>query len=76
MVNARSDLTLVVRRPDGSYACNDDGEGLNPIVVMQAAPAGTYQIFVGTFDDRQMSDYKLGISELNSVTPSHADLAL
>lgn len=43
------DLTLAVRRPDGSFACDDDGDvGLNPRVAEPGMP-GTYSIYVGTF---------------------------
>ncbi len=76
MANSASDTTLVVRKPDGTYACNDDGDGLNPIVAIQGAPAGTYQVFVGSYTEGENAPYKLGISELDSVTPSHANLAL
>ncbi len=76
MANSQSDTTLVVHKPDGSYACNDDGDGLNPVVVIQGAPAGTYQIFVGSYTEGENASYKLGISELDSVTPSHPNLAL
>jgi len=75
MANSTSDTTLVIMKPDGSYACNDDGEGLNPIVVIQGAPAGTYQVFVGSYNEGENAAYKLGVSELTSVTPSHANLA-
>jgi hypothetical protein len=76
MANSQSDTTLVIRKPDGTYACNDDGEGLNPIVAIQGAPAGTYQVFVGSYNEGENAAYKLGVSELDSVTPSHANLAL
>jgi hypothetical protein len=76
MANSTSDTTLVVQKPDGTYACNDDGEGLNPIVVVQGAAAGTYQVFVGSYTEGENAAYKLGVSELASVTPSHASLAL
>jgi multidrug efflux pump subunit AcrA (membrane-fusion protein) len=76
MANSQSDTTLVIHKPDGTYACNDDGEGLNPIVVIQGAPAGTYQVFVGSYNEGENAAYKLGVSELDSVTPSHANLAL
>src|SRR5688572_11902035 len=31
VANAAEDITLVVRRPDGTYMCNDDTEGYNPM---------------------------------------------
>ncbi len=63
------DLTLVVQRPDGSYACNDDAEGRHPIVASTFA-AGTYRIFVGTFRPNVSTPYTIGLSELDHVTAS------
>ena len=65
-----ADLTLVVRRPDGTYLCNDDSEGLNPMVEGPFA-AGEHQIFVGTYSAESAgSSYRIGISELATTTPS------
>jgi hypothetical protein len=61
------DVTLVVRRPDGSYLCDDDTEGRNPIV-QGPFPAGTYQVFVGSYEAGTNIPYNLGISEIGSVT--------
>ena len=43
------DLTLVIRRPDGSWICSDDYEGLDPAVLMEKPASGQYDIFVGIF---------------------------
>ncbi len=44
------DLTLVVRGPDGEVTCNDDGAGdFNPGIALTDAPAGAYEIWVGTY---------------------------
>lgn len=43
------DTTLVVRAPDGSWLCDDDSEGSNPVVTVASAQAGTYDIFVGSY---------------------------
>ncbi len=41
------DTTLVVRNPDGSFTCNDDGsEGFDPETTI-GGEAGEYRIFVG-----------------------------
>lgn len=78
MANSNIDTTIVVQKPDGSYACNDDGDGLNPVAVITGAAAGNYRIWLGTYVQGEEGDksYKLGVSELTSVTPSHANLAL
>ncbi|MEO1039083.1 MAG: hypothetical protein AAFX09_06010 [Pseudomonadota bacterium] len=45
------DTTLVVRDPGGRWICDDDGGagGFNPGVRIGGAPAGRYEIWVGTF---------------------------
>ena len=67
LVKSDQDTTLVVRKPDGSFQCDDDTEELNPIVG-GAFPAGTYRIWVGSYRQGQNSAYKLGVTELASVT--------
>lgn len=64
-----ADLTLAVRGPDGSFRCNDDAEGFNPIVQGPFAP-GAYSIFVGTYSEQRAvpSPYAIGFSELPQVT--------
>ena len=64
---ADQDLTLVVQRPDGSFACNDDAEGVHPIVQGNFAP-GNYKIWVGSYEQGVQARYKLGITELTSTT--------
>ncbi|WP_412069443.1 hypothetical protein [Rubrivirga sp. IMCC43871] len=46
-----TDLTLVVRAPDGSWTCGDDADGPNPFVTVDGGP-GTVTIWVGTFSRR------------------------
>ena len=43
------DPTLVVARPDGTWACNDDADGVLPLVAVPRAPAGRYAVWVGSF---------------------------
>ncbi|MEM9070307.1 MAG: hypothetical protein AAGE52_17500 [Myxococcota bacterium] len=69
MAHAEQDITLVIQKPDGTYACNDDHDGTNPLVEGAMAP-GTYKIWVGSYEAGATSSYKLGFSELSSVTPS------
>lgn len=61
LVHSTEDTTLVIRQPDGSYRCDDDSEGLNPIVGGAFGP-GEYQIFIGTYTGTQ-GPYVLGFSE-------------
>jgi hypothetical protein len=70
-VLARSDgdITLVVQRPDGSYVCDDDTEGTDPVVDLGAAAAGVYRIWIGNYAAGASARYTLGVSEL-SIMPS------
>ena len=56
------DVSLVIQGPDGSYRCNDDAVGLNP-VVEGSWPAGRYNIFVGTVGGTNVP-YSLAITEI------------
>lgn len=46
------DTTLAVNRADGTWACNDDfsTENFNPMIELTNAPAGVYEIWVGSFN--------------------------
>jgi len=50
-LTARSatDVTLAVVDPQGTWHCNDDAEGLMPVVEIPSAPRGRYAVWVGTF---------------------------
>ena len=44
------DTTLLVNMPDEQYAFADDEDGLSPVMRIQAADSGLYDIWVGTID--------------------------
>ncbi|MFK7988776.1 MAG: hypothetical protein AB8I08_22340 [Sandaracinaceae bacterium] len=67
MANSATDTTLVIRTPDGQFRCNDDSAGFNPMVD-GPFPAGTYQVFIGTYGSRPPAPVTVGFSELPSVT--------
>ena len=70
MVASNSDLTLVVERPDGTFLCNDDSEGLNPMVE-GAFPPGRYKVWVGGYGASESGTrFRLGLSELPDTVPS------
>lgn len=71
MVNCPAgDTTLVVRTPTGQYLCNDDTEGLNPVVTGAFQP-GTYEVFVGSYShDSTGMNYTIGFTEQAGATPS------
>lgn len=74
-----SDTTLVIRSPDGGWQCDDDSEGLNPLVSVPAPQTGTYAIWVGTFGSVGRQPARLFISEVDpqwSGTPSLAGPSL
>ena len=45
---AAFDATLLVARPDGTWACNDDAEGTSPVVEVGGAAPGRYAVWVGS----------------------------
>ena len=61
-----TDTTLVVNAPDGSWWCDDDGgEGmLDPGIRFTNPQAGVYDIWVGTYSQRDPAPARLNISEL------------
>ena len=64
VTSQEGDLTLVVRRPDGSWICSDDYEGLDPAVLMDSPASGQYDIWVGVYGSGY-GDGTLHISELD-----------
>lgn len=50
-VTSAADTTLVVNGPDGSWYCDDDSNGLNPLVGGAGPDAGQYDIWIGTYGD-------------------------
>lgn len=63
-----ADTTLVIRAPDRSWHCNDDGPGgLNPVVRFDTPASGRYQIWVGTFEsDASTPEATLYVSEIGA----------
>lgn len=69
LAHSEADITLVVQKPDGTYVCDDDTEGTNPVVAT-AAPQGNYKVWIGSYEEGANAEYKLGFSELEQVTPT------
>lgn len=60
------DPTLLVRLPDGSWACGDDTSGtLDPMVVVTRPLPGEYLIWVGSYDPNEYTGGLLHITELD-----------
>ncbi len=66
---SNSDTTLVVMDSNNRIWCNDDSDGLHPMVETQLAP-GAYRIWVGSYAEGDNDRYSLGFSELQSMRPS------
>ena len=63
-VHSPQDTTIVVRGPGGSW-CNDDAQGKNPGLAGEWL-AGTYRIWVGSYDQTKYHPYLLRISKQKS----------
>lgn len=63
-VNSGADTTLIVNAPDGTWACNDDSNGLNPMVRFDAPTTGQYDVWVGVWNSSVVSPATLLVSEL------------
>jgi len=59
-----ADTAIVLRTPDGSWLCNDDGEnrGLDPTVRVHAPQSGRYAIWIASIE-KDTADAVLMISE-------------
>lgn len=64
-VESSADTTLVISAPDGRWYCNDDFNGLNPLVLFQNPLSGLYNIWVGVYGSSHLQPATLKITELN-----------
>ena len=67
-----SDLVLAIQTPDNRWFCSDDANGLDPGVQFGTADetevaAGTYRVWVGTFNDPNMT--MEGMEGMEGVEP-------
>lgn len=63
LIASAEDTTLIINLPNGSWACNDDTNGLNPALVFHNAPAGPYQVWIGSYTAESNDESVLYISE-------------
>lgn len=61
-VESPQDTTLVIKGPGGTW-CNDDFQGKNPGIVGQWQ-AGTYQVWVGSYDTNNYLPYLIRVSKV------------
>jgi S1-C subfamily serine protease len=68
------DTTLLINRPDGSWLCNDDAAArtLDPMVVIEDAPTGQYDIWVASYSAGDFVNGTLYLTELD-LGPTDVD---
>ena len=64
LARSRSDVLLVVRKPDGSVLCNDNRPGTKDPMIRSDFPLGTSQVWVGVKNEGGNASYRLGFSEV------------
>jgi hypothetical protein len=67
MAWSSKDVTLVVRDPTGAFRCDDDSDDRHPIV-HGAFGQGLHSIWVGSHAAGAEVEYRLGFSELRTVS--------
>lgn len=63
LIASAEDTTLIISLPNGSWACNDDANGLNPALVFHRAPLGPYRLWIGSYRAEAYDESVLYISE-------------
>lgn len=59
------DTGLVINAPDGTWHCNDDAVGLDPMVTFDGARSGQYDIWVASYSSSESISGTLSITELD-----------
>lgn len=68
-VRSAEDTTLVVRAPDGQLICDDDSGGdANPLVLLENAQTGAYEVWLGTFSSVGHAPATLSLRDINADT--------
>ncbi len=68
LIASEADTTLIMQRPNGSWACNDDSNGLNPALVFFQAAAGDYRIWIGSYAEEAYDEAALFVSTAGPET--------
>lgn len=68
LVASEADSTLIINLPNGSWACNDDTNGLNPALVFHNAAAGAYRVWIGSYAAETYEESDLYLSEAGPET--------
>lgn len=65
-VASEADTTLVINDAQGNWVCDDDSDGVNPVVSFQNAPSGQYDVWVGTYAQGDLQESTLHVTEVYS----------
>jgi hypothetical protein len=66
-VDSGADTTLAINGPDGQWYCNDDTNGVNPVVRFDSPGSGQYDIYIGHYGQGSRIPARLYISEVTSA---------
>jgi hypothetical protein len=73
LVHMEGDATLVIQLADGTVLCNDDSEGLDPMVA-GAFPPGRHRVWVGTYSESAVGTaYTIGFTRQPTVSSGALD---
>jgi len=65
-VTAGEDTTLVINGPDGQWYCNDDTNGVNPVVTFAQPDSGQYDVYIGHYGQGAHIPAQLHVSEVST----------
>ena len=68
------DLSLVVQRADGSFRCDSDSEGHDPMVSGSFAP-GRHKVWIGVAREGARRHFHIGLTELPETTCASLETA-
>jgi hypothetical protein len=71
MAANNADVTLAIVTPDRRVYCDDDSGGTMQAQLDVQLPAGTYNIYVGSYAEGQMAPYTLVLTSNRSLDPSN-----
>lgn len=66
------DTTLIVRSPNGQYACNDDTFGNDPSIDINSTMIGVYNVWVGSYRAGDRAASRLNVTQRRDARPGMA----
>jgi len=64
--NRGADLTLAIREPSGTWHCNDDSNGTDPMVRIDSSYYGVWGVWLGTYELSAEQPATLFVSEVGA----------